>query len=212
MMNILLADDHALFRQGLCMIIETIFPTCYTIQCSCWEEVHQTISFHSFDLILLDIFMPKIHNLGEELDRLIQRNPNTPICIISASSEIEHIQTAFQHGAKGYICKTTEPSEMMNALLEISQGNTYFPPQLQPFLNKTIPALTLRQQEILKLMANGKSNKLIARQLHLSESTVKRHIYNICQTLNTHNRVEAIEIARQQGLLSDTSKEIYGSH
>lgn len=211
-MNILLADDHALFRQGLCMIVEEIFLTCCITQCCCWEEVHQTISFHSFDLILLDIFMPKKHIWKEELKQLVQQNPDTPICIISASSEIEHIQTAFQLGVKGYICKTTEPSEMMNALLKISQGNIYFPPQLQPFSNKIVSILTLRQQEILKLVAKGKSNKLIARQLHLSESTVKRHIYNICQILNTRNRIEAIEAARQQGLLSNTSKEIYGAH
>jgi DNA-binding NarL/FixJ family response regulator len=205
MMNILLADDHALFRQGLWMIIEEIFPTCSLYQCESWEDIPQNISF---DLMLLDIFMPRKHTWEEKLAQLAQHNSNTSICIISASSEIEHIQTAFQLGAKGYICKTTEPSEMMNALLEISQGNIYFPPQLQPSFN----TLTLRQQEILKLMANGKCNKLIARQLHLSESTVKRHIYNICQILNTHNRVEAIEAARQQGLLSDTSKEIYGAH
>ncbi|MEY3219629.1 MAG: hypothetical protein RIT27_986 [Pseudomonadota bacterium] len=211
-MHILLADDHALFRQGLVMLIEATFSNCSITECTNWEEVYQLFSSNHFDLVLLDIFMPRQHHWEEELETLIHLNSNIPICMISASSETEHIQTAFQLGVKGYLCKTAEPQEITRALLEISRGNEYFPLQLQSHLNQTIYDLTLRQQEILKLMANGQCNKSIARQLNISESTVKRHLYNTYQILNAHNRVEAIEIARQKGLLSCNLEESYDTH
>lgn len=210
-MQLLIADDHALFREGLSMIIEGLFPNGCIHQNSSWEEAHQTIQLYQFDLVLLDIFMPRQQSWEEELSSLVQQYPTLPICIISASSEKEHIQTVFNMGVKGYICKIAEVTEITTALLKISQGGNYFPPHISDDKNQHYP-LTLRQQEILNLMAIGKCNKLIARQLYLTENTVKRHIYNICQILNTHNRVEAIEIARKQGLLPNYSNENYGEH
>lgn len=201
-MNILLIDDHVLFRQGLAMLIEEIFPQCCIHQFGSWEEAYPTAILQSFDLILLDIFMPRSTSWDEELNIIIDQNPTAPVCIISTSSEQEQMQTAFKIGVRGYICKTAEMDEITRALLSVSQGKSYFPPQLwQPSATGRKQGLTLRQQEILRLTAKGNSNKQIAQALHLTENTVKQHIYNICQTFNVHNRIEAVEVARQRGLL-----------
>lgn len=201
-MNILLADDHILLQQGLALSIEELFPHSH-LQCNAsWQEVRQTLNFNSFDLALFDIFMPSEQTWEQELEIIREQHPKLAICMISSSSEQIHIETAFKLGAKGYLCKTATIDEIKQALLTVSQGEHYIPSQTWQYsnFNKTL-GLTLRQQEILQLMAQGKSAKTIARELQLSDNTIKRHIATIYQILNVNNRIEAINIARQRGLL-----------
>ncbi len=201
-MRILLADDHTLLRQGLVLIIKEIFPHSH-LQCNAsWKEVEQTLNAHSFNLALLDIFMPSERIWEHELAFIVKQHPNLAICMLSSSCEQKHIETAFQLGAKGYLCKTATIDEIRQALLVVSQGEKYFPLQAWQCENFDHGLdLTCRQQEILKLMAQGKSAKSIARELRLSDNTVKSHIAAIYHTLNVTNRIEAINIARQTGLL-----------
>ncbi|RLD81362.1 MAG: hypothetical protein DRJ10_06295 [Bacteroidetes bacterium] len=206
-MNLLLADDHGLFRQGLSLIVKKIFPSCLLQHNNCWTDVHQKIEQQDFDLVLLDIFMPRQHPWEQELKLLLSKNPQLIICIISASTDNEHIQTAFKLGVKGYICKAAEPDELQLALLQVHAGKVYFPPQMRSnkinSQNKsTCNKLTLRQQDILKLVTQGCCNKIISRKLSITESTVKRHLHNTFRILKAKNRTEAVKIARQQCLLS----------
>lgn len=207
-MKLLLADDHALFRKGLLETIKLIFPQCSIHQVNSWDAVHQSLQEFQFDLLLLDIFMPRQKTWEQELTTLISQHPTAAICIVSASTEKAHLQMALKIGVKGFICKTAEPHEIKQALLQITQGKTYFSSPLwetatysTPRLGSSQHLLTHRQQDILRLMANGDSNKIIARKLDLAESTVKKHVYNICQTFHAKNRVEAITAARQHGWL-----------
>jgi len=155
-------------------------------------------------MILLDIFMPRGRHWEQELSQLIQnKKPETHVCVISSPSDREYLQTAFNTGVKEYICKTADSNEIRDALFRIQRGCTYFPPQMWQSQSKHYYSpLTPRQQEVLRLVAKGGSNKVIARRLGLTEGTVKRHIYNLCQTLGASNRVEAVELTRQQGLFS----------
>lgn len=202
-MNLLLADDHSLFRQGLSLILEKIFPFSQLHYSNCWIDVHQITAQQHFDLVLLDLFMPRHHSWEQELKRLLVNNPNLIICIISASKETEDIQITFKLGVKGYICKTADAHELQWALLQIYAGKNYFPEQMWPNSHNTniCNTLTLRQYDILKLVTQGYSNKLIANKLNITENTVKRHLYNIFQRLGVKNRTEAIDVARQQCLL-----------
>lgn len=205
-MNLLLADDHTLFRKGLCMILKGVFPNCEIQDKSCWKDVHASVKKYQFDLILVDLFMPRSLSWEQGLTALINSNPFTPVCIVSASAERTHVQTALKMGAKGYVCKTANTKEMVQALVKVQKGTIYFPPQMwqpnpTPHGDAELNPLTSRQQEILQFLVKGHSNKLIARELCLTESTIKRHIYNMYQALNAKNRVEAIELARQHGWL-----------
>ncbi len=198
-MKILLADDHPLLQQGLALIIKKIFPRSHLQFNTSWGEVEQTLKSNSFDLALFDIFMPSAQTWEHELTEIIKQYPKLFICMMSSSSEQIHIDTAFKLGVKGYLCKTATTEEIKQALLTIVGGKQYIPPQLW-HIDNTLD-LTYRQQEILKLMAQGLGVKKIARILQISDNTVKKHIASIYEILNVNNRVEAINIARQNGLL-----------
>ncbi|WP_353572536.1 response regulator transcription factor [Candidatus Albibeggiatoa sp. nov. BB20] len=207
-MNLLLADDHTLFRKGLCMILKGVFPNCKIQDKSCWQDVHASLKRDQFDLVLVDLFMPRDYSWEQELTTLIDSNPTTHICIVSGSADQSHLKTAFKAGIRGYICKAANTKEMIQALLKVQTGGIYFPPQMWQATTSVhgreatyINPLTPRQQEILGFLARGYSNKLIARELSLTENTVKRHVYNIFQLLEAKNRVEAVESARQHHLL-----------
>ncbi|OUD12299.1 response regulator transcription factor [Thioflexithrix psekupsensis] len=206
-MKLLIADDHSLFREGLSLLVTHLLPHCTIYQAENWEKVHEALAQYYFDVMLLDIFMPRQQTWEEELIKVIKKETQTIICVISASSEKELLQTLFRVGVKGYICKTASSAEIINALLQIIEGNRYFPAQLLQEEtgennSESIHLLTLRQKAILKLMIEGKSNKTIAEELHLTENTVKRHIYNICKILNVNSRVEAVSLILKKELLN----------
>lgn len=200
--HILVADDHAILRQGLVLLLQELFPHARILQSSGWSDVHHYASVYRFKLMLLDVFMPSQTDWAQELQTLLKQQPDSLVCMISSSTEKAHIETALKLGAKGYICKTAELNEMKQALLSIYQGKLYLPPQLfdvSPLRKKA--GLTARQQEILKHMAQGETNQEIAQVLFLTENTVKRHISTIYQILEVNNRTTAIATARQRGLL-----------
>ena len=206
-MNILLADDHTLFRESLMVVLETTFPDSLITSTKNWSEVFGYTDGHSYDLLLLDLFMPNIDSddWASSLGRVVD-SQNGAICIISASNNRAHIQKAFRIGVNGYLCKTSTLQQMKQALQQISEGKTYLPDQMwdkKPRSQKheNSSKLTWRQQEILELVAEGDSNRAIAHKLGLVESTVKSHVYNIYRSLDAKNRADAIRIAQLDNLL-----------
>lgn len=206
-MNILLADDHTLFRESLEVILETTFPGSLITSTKNWSEVFDHTDTLSYDLLLLDLFMPdvKFSCWSSSLNRVVNSQTGA-VCIISSSSSPEHIQSAFHIGVSGYLCKTASLQEMKQALQQLSEGKTYLPEQMwkkRPYRKGDDQSihLTGRQQGILELIAEGDSNKTIAHKLGLAESTVKRHAYNLYRVLDAKNRTDAIRIAQLQGLL-----------
>jgi DNA-binding NarL/FixJ family response regulator len=203
-MHILIADDHAVLRQGVALLAQETFPHSQILQCACWRDVHHYAAVYPVRLMLLDLFMPGPDKWQNELQTLVQQTTDAAICILSSSSDRQHIDTAFQLGAQVYICKTATTDDIKHALLSVNQGEHYRPPQIwQSAAIAQQWGLTLRQQEVLHLLAQGKSAKQIAHELHLSDNTVKRHISSLYKSLNVNNRVEALNLARQNGLLSN---------
>ena len=205
-MNILLADDHVLFREGLAMMIMNIFPQSHIYQVSNWTESCQSLKQNSFDLALLDLFMPTESSWEKSLGYFIKTQPILPVCIVSASDNNLYLQAAFKLGVKGYIHKSAEVVEIKQALIQIANGELFFPSHLSNIIHKSNQQmkqflLTSRQREILSLLAKSYSNQLIAERINLSESTVKSHIHNIFKLLEVKNRMEAVDKAQQQGLL-----------
>lgn len=208
-MRVLLADDHALFSVGLAMILDTvILPACEVVQVRSWTEAASRIRNDNFDLVLVDLFMPGKGSWKDELAEIVLITKDTPVCVISSSSSQDNVHTVFELGAQGFLHKSVHPEKMKDALLKVLDGKIFFPKRIDmpSTVRGSVPKyslVTARQQEILFLLAEGKGNQSIADTLNLQESTVKRHVYNICKLLEVRNRGEAVHVARQMGLLVD---------
>ncbi len=205
-MKILLADDHALFRESLSLaLVRLTDDDPEILQAEHGEKAINLAKKHTLDLILLDLDMPGINGL-DAIQTLLDIQADTPIVMISAHEEISVINKALAKGIKGFIPKTTSADVTLSALRLVLSGGTYLPPQLmQQTPIKTGEGdknlLTPRQVEVLKLLQKGIQNKNIAYELDLSPSTVKVHIRRIFTTLGARNRTEAVNLAIEMGLL-----------
>ena len=204
-MKILIVDDHTLFRQGLCYVLNELEEQIGILEASGLEQAMQHVAANpDLDLVLLDLHMP-----GEDgftaLDTFAKRYPVMPVVILSASKQYGDIKRALDAGAMGYIPKDTTSTVMLNALRLILSGGIYVPPDMaQQFgLNQSdsnAPVLTPRQLQVLALLVQGYSNKVIASQLNLAEATVKMHVTSIMKSLGVSNRTQAAMAAEKLGL------------
>jgi two-component system, NarL family, nitrate/nitrite response regulator NarL len=204
--EILIADDHALLRAGLGIALLAAFPHASITQCGTWSSVHRSLDTLRFDLILLDIFMPRRRAWEQELWRVKLAAPEAAICILSASAEPDHIRAAAAAGARAYLTKTLDVAQILAVLRRVLAGETVFPdpeaPAAAPADGAPTTCLTARQQEVVKRLAVGASNRDIADAMGLTENTVKRHVHNICRRLGAANREQAVALARAARLLS----------
>jgi two-component system nitrate/nitrite response regulator NarL len=163
------------------------------------------------DVLLLDLRMPDMGGL-DILRSLRDQDIDIPVAMLTTSNEESDLVECLQSGAQGYLLKDMEPDELVGALRDIVKGKSVVAPELTDVLarmvqgtytaNKEVPfsQLTPREREILCLLAEGQSNKMIARNLGISDGTVKLHVKSILRKLNVHSRVEAAVIAVEQGL------------
>lgn len=208
-MKILIADDHALFRDGLSLRLEQIMPEAAISQASGYSQVFKILkSDNSYDILILDVEMQDMPWL-ESLKQIRELAPRTKIIVVSASEDNRTIRTILNTGVKGYIPKRSEIKVFNNAFKLVSDGGTYIPPNLidnTPInnisgRNSGIKTLTNRQSQVLDLIAQGKSNKQIAYDMGVSESTVKLHINALLRSLHVNNRTQAVITAQKIGLI-----------
>jgi DNA-binding NarL/FixJ family response regulator len=208
MYRILIADDHPLFREAITNVIQSGFPGSETIETEDLETALQLATEDDeLDLVLLDLNMPGMHGLNG-LISLRNEAPTTPVVIVSAEDDKQVVLQAITCGAVGFISKSSPRPQMTEALQQILNGNVYLPsdiirsessdnrrqrrlndPQIPPEL---LNSLTRRQLLVLERMAQGESNKQIAYNLNIAETTVKGHVSAILRKLGVHNRVQAI--------------------
>jgi two-component system, NarL family, nitrate/nitrite response regulator NarL len=218
-MNILLVDDHTLFREALHHMLNQLDTQVVVLEAANAEEAAQLISrSRNLDLVLLDIDLPGIDGLTA-LPSLRELAPTVPIVVLSGSETPLHVKRALDNGAVGYIPKSCSSHEMLAALHIVLQGDVYIPPRLLGKLgvtalslvtctenNPSQALLTSRQIEVLELMARGLPNKSIARTLVVAEGTVKLHVAAIMRSLGVHNRTEAVMEASRLGLVSNPNQ------
>ena len=206
-MRILVADDHALVREGLVHILRELDPAAEIIEADSAAAVHVAlVGGAGFDLALLDLFMPGVEGFDLFTD-VCDRFPELPVVVLSASEEPAHVRKAIDCGASGYVPKSSGREVMLNALRLVLAGGLYLPPVTLAGGADEAPApaaahlllgsLTPRQREVLRLLGAGLSNKEIARQLGLSENTVKIHVTAILRSLQVSNRTAAVVLARE---------------
>ena len=219
-MKILIADDHELFLKGLELILSDLDKKVDLVLAHNYTEIFDILEHQkNFDLIVTDLAMPGANWL-DAIQRIHNKLPETPIIILSAVFDKEIVQKTIEIGAAGYIPKTSSNAVIMSAVRLVLSGGAYIPPellnnslksqfsaieQLSPeFENKDDKvALTPRQIDVLKLIAKGCSNKIIAHKLGLSEGTVKLHVTAILKILNVYNRTGAVVEATKRGLISE---------
>ncbi len=208
-MRILLIDDHALFRIGLQELLERRGLEVVEALGDCEQGIRRVQELQP-DVVLLDMRMPQMNGL-EVLKELRRQGQEMPIVILTTSREENDLIASLQCGARGYLLKDMEPDDLIQALTRILAGETVVAPELTMVLAKAVvqsessPAsstamdqLTPREREILCLLAEGQSNKVIARNLGISDGTVKLHVKAILRKLEVHSRVEAAVLAVEQ--------------
>ena len=212
-LRILLIDDHTLFRVGLEGLLNHRGIEIVASVSDGREGLVQAKRLQP-DIILLDMRMPDVDGIGV-LKRLHEEGFDNPIVMLTTSSEERDLVESLRNGAQGYLLKDMDPDELVLALRDIVKGKTVVAPDLAPVLAKVVQGdgslieettpfddLTPRESEILGLLAEGQSNKVIARNLGISDGTVKLHVKAILRKLGVHSRVEAAVIAVEQGLRS----------
>lgn len=206
-MKILIADDHALFREGMCHVLGELSESVTLLQASeCESALKHATDHPDLDLVLLDLNMPGKDGFAV-LDTFTNRYPALPVIILSASNRRSHIQRALDAGALGFIPKDTTSAVMLNALRLVLSGGIYIPPVIavtEALVDKksrhNTQHFTPRQLETLAFLTQGYSNKEIARFLNLSEATVKMHVTAIFKNLGVSNRTQAVLAVEKSGL------------
>ncbi|MBI5919928.1 MAG: response regulator transcription factor [Nitrosomonadales bacterium] len=216
-MKILLADDHALFRDGMHYVLQ---------QLSGKVEVHDAATFQEaealadrlpdLELALLDLNMPGSSG-APSIKSLHQKHSQLPIVVISGSEQREDIERVMESGALGYISKMSPAKIMLGALRLVLDGGIYLPPQLlqqsaiiggkqdkvdKRSANTNEHGLTQRQMEALRYLAEGRTNKEISEIMGLADGTIKIHIAAVYQVLRVNSRLEAVLAAEKLGLVA----------
>lgn len=195
-MNILLIDDHALFREGLQCALQLIDADIVIWEAGSFDSALEQLENNtSLDLVLIDLDLP-VHNGFEVLSHLSKYYPTLPCVILSASTNRSDVDKALALGALGFISKSTKASVVHNALKLIMAGEVYVPYEIMHAERRSNTEsrvrFTPRQLDVISLVTQGHPNKIIADKLNLSEATVKMHLTAVYEKLNVHNRTSAI--------------------
>ncbi|MEQ8314882.1 MAG: response regulator transcription factor [Gammaproteobacteria bacterium] len=210
-MRILLVDDHDLFREGLKFLLPVLDDSIEFVEADSFESAQQASGDLDIDLILLDYYMPGVVGL-DALKQFREEYESAMVVVVSGEEDPKVIRAAIENGASGYIPKTSSKEELEKALRIILAGGTYLPnqnidkhespvdSQVMPGVNELYTKLSPRQYEVLMKVIQGKANKVIARELLISDQTVKTHLSQAFKILDVKNRTEAVYIAAKLGM------------
>ncbi|HMC41412.1 MAG TPA: response regulator transcription factor [Acidimicrobiales bacterium] len=213
--RVLIADDQALFRRGLYVVLGTEDGIEVVGEAENGEEAVSKSEELAPDVVLMDVRMPKVN--GIDAARTIRGiAPTTKILMLTVSDEEDDLYEAIKAGANGYLLKEISVEEVAEAIRAVVQGQSLISPSMASKLlsefNTLVkkaeekqqfpaPALTSRELEVLRLVAKGMSNREIADQLYISENTVKNHVRNILEKLHLHSRMQAVMYAVREQLI-----------
>ncbi len=216
--RVLIADDHALFRRGLEMVLQGEPGLELVGQASDGQEAVQIAGEVVPDVVLMDIRMPKITGI-EAARQMKEVAPSAKIVMLTISDEEEDLFEAIRAGASGYLLKDIPLDELADSVRAVHGGQSLINPSMagklltefatlarrdaedEPAKHAPAPKLTEREMEVLRLVARGMNNRDIAKELFISENTVKNHVRNILEKLQIHSRMEAVMIAVREKLI-----------
>lgn len=209
--RVLIADDHAILREGLRSLLALQDDIEVVGEAADGQAALDLTRQLQPDIVLMDIAMPGMDGL-EATRRLKQEHPATRVLILTQHDNREYVFSLLQAGAAGYVLKKAGGAEVINAIRSVHQEGAFLPPGIarevmERYIQRPVeetgrPHLTEREKEVLRLVAEGKSNKEIAELLCLSVKTVMAHRTNIMEKLDLHSRTELVKYAIRQGIIS----------
>ncbi len=205
-MKFLLVDDHPLVRAGIASVLLGFAPELEVVQASDGVEALACMADNpDVVAVLLDLRMAGMAGLAT-LEQLGRHHPTVPVLVLSSSEDPQDVRRVLKAGARGYCPKSSSTGTLAAALRLVISGEVYIPPFMATAMDPgpTAPntsGLTPRQREVLQELCNGKSNKEIARALGMEEKTVKGHVSAIFRCFNVVHRLQAVEAAREAGLI-----------
>jgi NarL family two-component system response regulator LiaR len=212
--KVLVADDHKLFRQGLISLIKTRGDEVEVVgEAATGQEVVKAAEELHPDVVLMDIYMPQGDGL-QATKEIRERFSDIAVVMLTSSEEDEHLYEAVKLGASGYLLKSLDANELFDLLRGITRGEAAMTRAMAARLLKSVAnkatnidlgqeALTNREIDVLRLVAQGASNPQIAETLCISINTVKSHLKNILEKLQLENRTQAATYAVQSGLVTN---------
>jgi two-component system, NarL family, response regulator LiaR len=207
--RVLIADDHAVVRQGLRTYLELQDEIEVVADVADGEAALSAVEAHEPDVVLMDLVMPGVGGV-EAIRRLRELRPETRVLVLTSFLDDEKLFPAVRAGAAGYLLKDVEPAELVRAIHLVADGEALLHPAvaarlMEEFSETDRPAaeeaLTAREREVLALIARGLPNKLIARDLEIAEKTVKTHVSSILSKLGLTDRTQAALYAVRAGLI-----------
>ena len=212
--RILLADDHSLLREGLRLLLERQPEFAVVGEAGDGREAVRLAEELHPDVVVMDIAMPELNGIEATL-RIVNGLPRTSVLILSMHHDESYVARALKAGARGYLLKDSLKADLLNAVLAVTQGRSFFSPKVSRILQEdymrkltggdvedSFDLLTDREREILQLVAEGKTNKEVANRLGLSVHTVDTHRGNILQKLNLHSVPELILYAVRKKIIA----------
>lgn len=201
LIRIILVDDHALFRKGLVFLLTQEPDLQVVAETDNGLQAAELAAQCPADIVLMDLDMPVMNGL-QALIQIRQQQPHLPVLILTVTEEVSQLRQCLAAGANGYVLKNTDSDFLVAAIRRVVCGHQVISAEMTQLLIKQsaapvqdnkdgLAALSQREKEVLHCLACGHSNKLIAKQLRLSENTVKVHVQNILKKLNLHSRVQA---------------------
>ncbi|RJP70035.1 response regulator [Hydrogenophaga sp.] len=209
MVKVVVAEDHALVRQGIGLLLAAAGDFELVAETALGSEVEILVQFHNPDLLLLDLALSD--SSGIEVARRVKKSaPRTRILIVTGNVYPGSVANAFAAGADGFVLKHEQGSELLDAIRTVLAGRHYISPQIAKALGTsaskqaqspdTSQSLTVREQQIVRLIAKGSSNQEIADALHISVLTARKHRQNVMLKLGLHNGAEIAAYAMKSGL------------
>lgn len=213
--RVLICDDHALFRRGLTMVLQSEDGVEVVGEAEDGADAVAKAEELAPDVVLMDVRMPRLSGI-EATKAIAEKVPTTKILMLTVSDEEDDLYDAIKAGATGYLLKEISIDEVAGAIQAVVNGQSLISPSmasklLTEFTNLSkraderqsvpTPRLTERELEVLKLVAQGLTNREIAGELYISENTVKNHVRNILEKLHLHSRMEAVVYAVREKLL-----------
>ena len=207
--RVIIADDHPMFREGLTALFEAVEDVDVVAECASGAEAIEAAALHQPDVLIMDLQMPGTNGI-DATRQIVGTSPHIGVLVVTMFDEDESVFAAMRAGARGYLLKGSGHQEILRAVRTVAAGEAIFGSALAkrligyftasgagpvPFAN-----LTQREREVLDKVAAGRSNTTIARDLGLSDKTVRNHLSNIFVKLQVADRAQAIVRAREAGL------------